>query len=102
MFSCAESNSFSVFFNSTSFVKLPGQSDSDTLSVSLSFRTWNPSGLLMFTTLADGWVEVDLSEGKVIVYVTLTEKNMRIDISSGKISSSEWSLWIFQSPWFPT
>ncbi|TWW73428.1 contactin-associated protein-like 2b [Takifugu flavidus] len=91
-FSCAESNSFSVFFNSTSFVKLPGQSDSDTLSVSLSFRTWNPSGLLMFTTLADGWVEVDLSEGKVIVYVTLTEKkNMRIDISSGSgLNDGQW------------
>uniref|UniRef100_A0A8C4D8I6 Contactin associated protein like 2b n=2 Tax=Moronidae TaxID=42148 RepID=A0A8C4D8I6_DICLA len=54
-FSCAESNSFSVFFNSTSFLRLPGQSDSDTLSVSLSFRTWNPNGLLLFTALADGW-----------------------------------------------
>lgn len=87
-FSCAESNSFSVFFNSTSFLKLPGQSDSDTLSVSLSFRTWNPSGLLMFTTLADGWVEVGLSEGKVIVYVTLTQtKTTRIDISSGERGS---------------
>uniref|UniRef100_A0A665V3T6 Contactin-associated protein-like 2 n=1 Tax=Echeneis naucrates TaxID=173247 RepID=A0A665V3T6_ECHNA len=57
-FSCTESNSFSVFFNSTSFLRLPGQSDSDTLSVSLSFRTWNPNGLLMFTTLADGWFSV--------------------------------------------
>lgn len=88
-FSCAESNSFSVFFNSTSFLKLPGQSDGDTLSVSLSFRTWNPSGLLMFTTLADGWVEVGLSEGKVMVYVTLTQtKDARIDISSGELGSS--------------
>lgn len=43
----------------------------------------------MFTTLADGWVEVGLSEGKVIVYVTLTQtKNTRIDISSGELSSS--------------
>lgn len=43
----------------------------------------------MFTTLADGWVEVGLSEGKVIVYVTLTQtKNTRIDISSGGLSSS--------------
>lgn len=42
----------------------------------------------MFTTLADGWVEVGLSEGKVIVYVTLTQtKNTRIDISSGELSS---------------
>uniref|UniRef100_A0A8C4D8H5 Contactin associated protein like 2b n=1 Tax=Dicentrarchus labrax TaxID=13489 RepID=A0A8C4D8H5_DICLA len=73
-FSCAESNSFSVFFNSTSFLRLPGQSDSDTLSVSLSFRTWNPNGLLLFTALADGWVEVALTEGKITVYMNVTQK----------------------------
>ena len=86
-FSCTESNSFPVFFNSTSFLRLPGQSDSDTLSVSLSFRTWNPNGLLMFTALADGWVEVGLTEGKVSVYMNVTQrKNTRIDISSGELS----------------
>ena len=43
----------------------------------------------MFTALADGWVEVGLSEGKVVVYVTLTQtKNTRIDISSGEPGSS--------------
>uniref|UniRef100_A0A8C5CP98 Contactin-associated protein-like 2 n=1 Tax=Gadus morhua TaxID=8049 RepID=A0A8C5CP98_GADMO len=52
-FSCSESRSFPVFFNSSSFLQLPGQGDSDTLSVSLSFRTWNPSGLLVYTALAD-------------------------------------------------
>lgn len=51
----------------------------------------------MFTTLADGSVEVGLSEGKVIVYVALTQKNTRIDISSGERSSSEWTFRIFQS-----
>uniref|UniRef100_A0A665V546 Contactin-associated protein-like 2 n=1 Tax=Echeneis naucrates TaxID=173247 RepID=A0A665V546_ECHNA len=92
-FSCTESNSFSVFFNSTSFLRLPGQSDSDTLSVSLSFRTWNPNGLLMFTTLADGWVEVGLTEGKVNLYVNVTQKkNIRyIDISSGSgLNDGQW------------
>ncbi|XP_070830713.1 contactin-associated protein-like 2b [Chaetodon trifascialis] len=91
-FSCAESNSFSVFFNSTSFLRLPGQSDSDTLSVSLSFRTWNPNGLLMFTVLADGWVEVGLTEGKVTVYMNVTQKkNARIDISSGSgLNDGQW------------
>ncbi|KAG7263916.1 hypothetical protein CRUP_013259, partial [Coryphaenoides rupestris] len=44
--------------------ELPGQGDSDTLSVSLSFRTWNPSGLLVYTALADGVVEVGLADGK--------------------------------------
>ncbi|KAG8014384.1 Contactin-associated protein-like 2, partial [Nibea albiflora] len=91
-FSCAESNSFSVFFNSTSFLRLPGQSDGDTLSVSLSFRTWNPNGLLMFTALADGWVEVGLTEGKVTVYMNVTQKkNTRIDISSGSsLNDGQW------------
>ncbi|XP_074544491.1 contactin-associated protein-like 2 [Halichoeres trimaculatus] len=91
-FSCAESNSFSVFFNSTSFLRLPGQSDSDTLSVSLSFRTWNPNGLLMFTALAYGWVEVGLTEGKVTVHVNVTQRpNTRIDISSGSgLNDGQW------------
>ncbi|XP_047187916.1 contactin-associated protein-like 2b isoform X1 [Scophthalmus maximus] len=91
-FSCAESSSFPVFFNSTSFVRLPGQSDSDTLSVSLSFRTWNPNGLLMFTALVDGWVEVGLTEGKVTVYMNVTQrKNTRIDISSGSgLNDGQW------------
>lgn len=91
-FSCAESNSFPVFFNSTSFLRLPGQSDSDTLSVSLSFRTWNPNGLLLFTALADGWVEVGLTDGKVTVYMNVTQKkNMHIDISSGSgLNNGQW------------
>ncbi|KAG7236667.1 hypothetical protein INR49_000648, partial [Caranx melampygus] len=92
-FSCSESNSFPVFFNSTSFLRLPGQSDSDSLSVSLSFRTWNPNGLLMFTALADGWLEVGLMEGKVNVFVNVTQrKNVRyIDISSGSgLNDGQW------------
>uniref|UniRef100_A0AAQ5YB58 Contactin associated protein like 2b n=1 Tax=Amphiprion ocellaris TaxID=80972 RepID=A0AAQ5YB58_AMPOC len=91
-FFCAESNSFPVFFNSTSFLRLLGQSDSDTLSVSLSFRTWNPNGLLMFTALADGWVEVGLTEGKVTVYMNVTQKkNTRIDVSSGSgLNDGQW------------
>ncbi|XP_047444434.1 contactin-associated protein-like 2b isoform X2 [Mugil cephalus] len=91
-FSCAESNSFPVFFNSTSFLQLPGQSDSDTVSVSLSFRTWNPSGLLMFTALADGWLEVGLTEGKVTVYINVTQKkSTHITISSGSgLNDGQW------------
>uniref|UniRef100_A0A1A8QBP0 Contactin-associated protein-like 2 n=2 Tax=Nothobranchius TaxID=28779 RepID=A0A1A8QBP0_9TELE len=90
-FSCSESNSFPVFFNSTSFLQLPGQSDSDTLSVSLSFRTWNPSGLLMFTQLADGWVELGLTEGKVTIFMNMTLKNTRIGISSGSgLNDGQW------------
>uniref|UniRef100_A0A8C6SDS1 Contactin associated protein like 2b n=1 Tax=Neogobius melanostomus TaxID=47308 RepID=A0A8C6SDS1_9GOBI len=91
-FSCADSESFPVFFNSSSFVLLPGQMDSDTLSVSLSFRTWNPHGLLLFTALADGWVEVGLSEGRVTVYMNVTQKkNTHIDIASGSgLNDGQW------------
>ncbi|CAL8366080.1 unnamed protein product [Boreogadus saida] len=91
-FSCSESRSFPVFFNSSSFLQLPGQSDSDTLSVSLSFRTWNPSGLLVYTALADGVVEVGLADGKVTVYINVTQrKNTRIDISSGSnLNDGQW------------
>uniref|UniRef100_A0A7N8WYI2 Contactin associated protein 2b n=1 Tax=Mastacembelus armatus TaxID=205130 RepID=A0A7N8WYI2_9TELE len=90
-FSCMESNSFPVFFNSSSFLRLPGQTDSDSLSVSLSFRTWNPNGLLMFTALTDGWVEVAVTEGKVTVYMNVTQKNTRIDISSGSgLNDGQW------------
>lgn len=84
-FTCAESTYFPVYFNWSSFLRLPGQRDSDTLSVSLSFRTWNPNGVLMFTQLAEGWLELGLMEGKVTVYINVTQKrSTRVDISSGE------------------
>ncbi|XP_068197780.1 contactin-associated protein-like 2b [Antennarius striatus] len=91
-FSCSDSNSFPVFFNSTSFLRLPGHSYSDTLSISLSFRTWNANGLLMFTTLTDGWVEVALTEGKVTVYMNVTQtRSTHMDISSGSgLNDGQW------------
>ncbi|KAK6310717.1 hypothetical protein J4Q44_G00187720 [Coregonus suidteri] len=91
-FSCSETHSFPLFFNATSFLRLPGLPDSDTLSVSLSFRTWNPSGLLLYTALADGVVEVGLTQGKVTVYINVTQKkNTRIDISSGSgLNDGQW------------
>uniref|UniRef100_A0A3P9P8E8 Contactin associated protein 2 n=1 Tax=Poecilia reticulata TaxID=8081 RepID=A0A3P9P8E8_POERE len=91
-FTCAESSSFPVYFNSTSFLRLPGQRDSDTLSVSLSFRTWNPNGVLMFTQLAEGWLEMLLIEGKITVYMNVTQKrSTRIDISSGiGLNDGQW------------
>lgn len=39
----------------------------------------------MYTALADGVVEVGLTDGKVTVYINVTQrKNTRIDISSGE------------------
>ncbi|XP_035990184.1 contactin-associated protein-like 2 isoform X5 [Fundulus heteroclitus] len=91
-FTCAESSSFPVYFNSTSLLRLPGQRDSDVLSVSLSFRTWNPSGVLMFTQLAKGWLELGLIDGKVTVYINVTQKrSSHIDISSGLgLNDGQW------------
>ncbi|XP_068605403.1 contactin-associated protein-like 2 [Brachionichthys hirsutus] len=91
-FSCSDSNSFPVFFNSTSFLRLPGHSYSDTLSISLSFRTWNSNGLLMFTALTDGWVEVALTEGKITVYMNVTQtRSTYMDISSGSgLNDGQW------------
>uniref|UniRef100_A0A8C1F1G6 Contactin associated protein 2b n=1 Tax=Cyprinus carpio carpio TaxID=630221 RepID=A0A8C1F1G6_CYPCA len=68
-FSCTESRTFPAFFNSTSSLQLPGRTDADTVSVRLQFRTWNPSGLLFFTPLMPGGVEVSLVEGKVTVHI---------------------------------
>uniref|UniRef100_A0A3Q2DGF4 Contactin associated protein 2b n=1 Tax=Cyprinodon variegatus TaxID=28743 RepID=A0A3Q2DGF4_CYPVA len=90
--SFVRSTYFPVYFNWSSFLRLPGQRDSDTLSVSLSFRTWNPNGVLMFTQLAEGWLELGLMEGKVTVYINVTQKrSTRVDISSGLgLNDGQW------------
>ncbi|XP_031415202.1 contactin-associated protein-like 2b [Clupea harengus] len=91
-FSCAESRTFPVFFNATSFLLLPGRSDSDTMSVSLMFRTWNPSGLLLFSTLGYGGVEISLVDGKVNVHIYVSQKqSIRVGISSGSgLNDGQW------------
>uniref|UniRef100_A0A8C9UAI8 Contactin associated protein 2 n=1 Tax=Scleropages formosus TaxID=113540 RepID=A0A8C9UAI8_SCLFO len=91
-FSCAESHTFPAFFNATSFLHLPGRSEHHTVSISFMFRTWNPSGLLLFSILADGTLEVGLSDGKVSIHVDVTQKkNTRIEISSGSgLNDGQW------------
>lgn len=71
-------------------MQLLGRTDEDTVSVRLQFRTWNPSGLLFFTPLMPGGVEVSLVEGKVTVHIYVTlGKNTRVDISSGNITPED-------------
>ncbi|KAG7488620.1 hypothetical protein MATL_G00036130 [Megalops atlanticus] len=91
-FSCVESHTFPVFFNATSYLQLPGRVNHDMVSVSFQFRTWNSNGLLLFSTLADGMVEVGLNEGKVSAHINVTQKkNTRIDISSGSgLNDGQW------------
>lgn len=87
-FSCVETHTFPVFFNATSFLQLPGRANHNTISVSFQFRTWNPDGLLLFSNLDDGTLEISLEESKVVVHinVTRTTSNNRVDLSSGEFN----------------
>lgn len=88
-YACSTPQTFPAFFNSTSTLQLPGHSDADTVSVSLQFRTWSPSGLLLFTPLMPGGVELSLVEGKVVAHIYISQgKNTRVDISSGTSTST--------------
>ena len=85
-FSCVESHTFPVFFNATSFLQLPGRREHNMVSVGFQFRTWNPNGLLLFSALADGMLELVLIEGKVSVHINATQKkSTEIDVSSGRL-----------------
>uniref|UniRef100_A0A674E0I1 Contactin associated protein 2 n=1 Tax=Salmo trutta TaxID=8032 RepID=A0A674E0I1_SALTR len=91
-FSCVESHSFTVFFNATSFLQLPGRANQDVVSLGFQFRTWNADGLLLFSNLDDGTLEIALDDGKVGVHFNVTQmKNTRIDISSGSVlNDGQW------------
>uniref|UniRef100_A0A9J8AZ26 Contactin associated protein 2 n=2 Tax=Cyprinus carpio TaxID=7962 RepID=A0A9J8AZ26_CYPCA len=91
-FSCVDTHTFPVFFNDTSFLQLPGRRDHNMVSVGFQFRTWNPSGLLLFSSLADGMLELALNNGKVTAHINVTQqKNMHVDISSGSgLNDGEW------------
>ncbi|OCT74268.1 hypothetical protein XELAEV_18033227mg [Xenopus laevis] len=93
-FTCVESRTVPVFFNATSYLEVRGRPNEDLLSVSFQFRTWNPSGLLLYNTFNNdlGKVEIDLTEGKVSVHISMTKsKKNRIDISSGSgLNDGQW------------
>ncbi|MCJ8745204.1 hypothetical protein PDJAM_G00127740 [Pangasius djambal] len=91
-YTCGASPTFPAFFNSSSTLQLPGRSDADTVAVTLHFRTWSSSGLLMFTPLMPGGVEISLVEGKVVVHIYISQgKNTRVDISSGSgLNDGQW------------
>ncbi|KAM6971592.1 contactin-associated protein-like 2 [Tautogolabrus adspersus] len=94
-FSCVETHTFPVFFNATSFLQLPGRANHNTLSVSFQFRTWNPEGLLLFSNLDDGTLEISLEESKVVVHVNVTKDASinRVDLSSGtSLNDGQWHL----------
>lgn len=54
------------------------------VSVSFQFRTWNANGLLLFSTLADGMLELVLKDGKVMVHISVLQlKSSQADMASG-------------------
>ncbi|XP_028425776.1 contactin-associated protein-like 2 [Perca flavescens] len=92
-FSCVETHTFPVFFNATSFLQLPGRANHNTISVSFQFRTWNPDGLLFFSNLDDGTLEISLEDSKVAVHINVTKAttNNRVDLSSGTgLNDGQW------------
>ncbi|KAJ8366336.1 hypothetical protein AAFF_G00361290 [Aldrovandia affinis] len=80
----------------------PGAGTTVVLSVSFQFRTWNSAGLLLFSSLVDGTVELALNEGKVNAHINATQKrSTRIDISSGESCSftvTEWRVLLSTVP----
>uniref|UniRef100_A0A3Q3NKW7 Contactin associated protein 2a n=1 Tax=Mastacembelus armatus TaxID=205130 RepID=A0A3Q3NKW7_9TELE len=91
-FSCVETHTFPVFFNATSFLQLPGRASHNTLSVGFQFRTWNPNGLLLFSNLDDGTLEISLDDGKVVVHINVsTTTRNQVDLSSGSgLNDGQW------------
>ncbi|XP_015242103.1 PREDICTED: contactin-associated protein-like 2 isoform X2 [Cyprinodon variegatus] len=92
-FTCVETHTFPVFFNATSFLQLPGRANHNTLSVGFQFRTWNPDGLLLFSNLDDGTLEISLEDGKIIVRINVTTsaRNYRVDLLSGSgLNDGQW------------
>ncbi|KAK7881299.1 hypothetical protein WMY93_029708 [Mugilogobius chulae] len=79
-FSCVETHTFPVFLTPAVFL-------------GFHFRTWNPDGLLLFSNLDDGILEISLEEGKVKVHINVTTatKNYRVDLSSGSgLNDGQW------------
>ncbi|KAM9712159.1 contactin-associated protein-like 2a isoform 2-T2 [Menidia menidia] len=92
-FSCVEAHTFPVFFNATSFLQLPGRSNHNTVSVGFQFRTWNPDGLLLFSNLNDGTLEISIEEGKIVVHINVSNaaRNNRVDLSTGSgLNDGQW------------
>uniref|UniRef100_A0A8C8DYZ2 Contactin associated protein 2 n=1 Tax=Oryzias sinensis TaxID=183150 RepID=A0A8C8DYZ2_9TELE len=87
-FSCVETHTFPVFFNASSFLQLPGRASHNMVSVGFQFRTWNPDGLLLFSNLDEGTLEISLLDGKILKGCTL---NLTITmVSSSGLNDGQW------------
>lgn len=91
-FSCVETHTFPVFFNATSFLQLPGRAGHNTISLGFQFRTWNSDGLLVFSNLDDGTLEISLEDSRAVVRINVTKAtgNNRVDLTSGESIRWQW------------
>lgn len=76
-----------TFIGPNNYLQLPGLSRKPRMSVKFRFRSWDYTGLLMFTRFADnlGSLELGLSEGQVNISLIQSEK--RLQFAAGKSAS---------------
>lgn len=74
------------------FVQVPGFPRRGRLAVSFRFRTWDLTGLLLFSSLGDGLghVELMLSEGQVNVSIAQTGRK-RLQFAAGEVEGGVWA-----------
>lgn len=75
-----------TFAGPNNYLQVPGFFRKSRLAVKFKFRSWDYTGLLMFTRFADetGSLELGLSEGQV--NITLTQPgNKRLRFAAGNI-----------------
>lgn len=75
-----------TFAGPNNYLQLPGFNQKTRLAVKFKFRSWDYTGLLMFTRFADdfGSLELGLSEGQVNVTI-MQRGNKRLRFAAGII-----------------
>ncbi|KAM8890279.1 contactin-associated protein-like 4 isoform 1-T1 [Synchiropus picturatus] len=92
-FSCSEPTSVAVTFTDPqSFLQLPAQWSSPSVSVALELRTWNREGLILTFDLAEqqGRVWLYLSEAKLHLRISKIERTL-LELSAGSnLNDGQW------------
>ncbi|XP_067825401.1 contactin-associated protein 1 [Heptranchias perlo] len=81
-----------TFSSAVSFVQVPGLPMQNQLAVTFSFRTFDTSGLLLFSNFSEGlgWLEMGLSEGQINISFQQTG-NKRLEFAAGyNLTDGHW------------
>ncbi|XP_059813859.1 contactin-associated protein 1-like, partial [Hypanus sabinus] len=81
-----------TFVSATSFLQLPGQPFLQQLALNFSFRSFDTSGLLLFTNFSRGlgWLQLELSSGQLNFSVQQSG-NRRLEFAAGyNLSDGYW------------